>query len=70
MIDEQIKKGSQFIIVLHSPILTAYPNADIYNIKADNISLIDYDDIENVEFMKNFMADPKRFMYSTFENND
>ena len=69
MIDEQIKQGSQFIIASHSPVLTAYPDADIYNIKSESIKLIDYEEIENVEFMKNFMADPKRFMYYTFENN-
>lgn len=68
MIDEQIKQGSQFIIASHSPILTAYPNADIYSIKSNQIKLIEYEEIENVEFMKNFMADPKRYMYYSFES--
>lgn len=66
MIDEQIKQGSQFIIASHSPVLTAYPDADIYAINPDEIRQIAYEEIENVEFMKNFMADPKRFMHYTF----
>ncbi|MGX7014603.1 AAA family ATPase [Vagococcus silagei] len=70
MIDEQIKQGSQFIIASHSPILTAYPNADIYHIKHDDISLIEYEEIENVAFMKHFMTDPQRFMHYTFERDN
>lgn len=70
MIDEQIKQGSQFIISSHSPILTAYPNAEIYNISSTQIKLIEYEEIENVEFMKNFMADPKRYMHYTFEHRE
>lgn len=66
MIHEQIEQGSQFIIASHSPILTAYPNSDIYNICTDEIRTIEYNEIENVEFMKNFMSDPERFMYYTF----
>jgi len=68
MIDEQIRQGSQFIIASHSPILTAYPSADIYNISSSKIKLVEYEEIENVDFMKNFMADPKRYMHYSFES--
>ena len=63
LIDEQIKQGSQFIIASHSPILTAHPEAAIYEISSQSIEEIAYDDIDNVAFMKHFMADPKRFMH-------
>ena len=63
LIDEQIKQGSQFIIASHSPILTAHPEAAIYEISSQSIEEIAYDDIDNVAFMKPFMADPKRFMH-------
>lgn len=68
MIDAQIKQGAQFIIASHSPILTAHPDAVIYRMEEDQINSISYDEIENVAFMKNFMTDPKRFMYYTLEN--
>lgn len=68
MINEQIRQGSQFIIASHSPVLTAYPEADIYKIEEEKVSKINYEEIENVAFMKHFMADPKRFMYYSFEN--
>ncbi|MFP7307909.1 AAA family ATPase [Enterococcus faecalis] len=67
MIDAQIKKGAQFIIASHSPILTAHPDAVIYRVEEERIASISYDEIENVVFMKNFMADPKRFMYYTLD---
>lgn len=67
LIDEQIKQGSQFIIASHSPILMAHPKAAIYEISEDGMREIDYEDVENVSFMKHFMSDPKRFMHYTFE---
>lgn len=39
-IHELVKEGSQFIIATHSPILMAYPNAVIYEIK-DKISVVE-----------------------------
>ncbi len=68
MIDDQIKQGAQFIIASHSPILTAHPEAVIYEISDTHIAPIDYDEIENVSFMKHFMSDPQRFMYYMLEN--
>lgn len=68
MIDQQIKKGSQFIIASHSPILMAHPEAVIYKIDEYKIKPISYDEVENVSFMKNFMSDPQRFMYYTLNN--
>ncbi|MGX4593374.1 AAA family ATPase [Leuconostoc sp. JNUCC 76] len=63
MINEQIKNGAQFIIASHSPIITAFPNARIYNISSERIEQIEYNEIENVQFMTSFMNDPKRFMH-------
>ena len=69
LIHEQIQQGSQFIIASHSPILTAYPGAEIYKLTEERLAQIDYEEIENVEFMTNFMADPQRFMYYTFQQS-
>ncbi|MDO4814312.1 MAG: AAA family ATPase [Gemella sp.] len=63
---EAVEQGSQFIIASHSPILLAYPDADIISISESKAEGIEYDDIENVKFMKSFMKDPNRFIYYNF----
>ena len=52
---ELIDKDSQFIIATHSPILTAYPDADIYSITGKEIQLIDYADTEQYKLTKYFI---------------
>lgn len=52
----------QFIIATHSPILMAYPDAWIYECSADGMKKIAYDDIEHVQVMRNFLADPQRML--------
>ena len=65
MIDQEIKRGSQFIIATHSTILTSHPKATIYSITENSIEPIHYDEMENVVFMKSFMASPERFIHYT-----
>nr|WP_313794794.1 AAA family ATPase [Fundicoccus culcitae] len=67
LIDDYAKQGSQFIISTHSPILMAYPEADLYEISVQGITPTKYHDIEHVQFMQNFMQDPQRFMYHMFK---
>lgn len=53
-IHELVKQRSQFIIVTHSPIIMAYPDATIYEIK-DTLKLVKYEDTEHYQIMKNFI---------------
>jgi predicted ATPase len=49
-IHELVKQGSQFIIATHSPILMAYPDADIYLADHDKkITLTRYQDTEHYQ---------------------
>ncbi len=59
----------QFIIATHSPILMAYPDAWIYECSANGMKRIDYDDIEHVQVMRNFLADPQRMLRVLMEEN-
>lgn len=68
LMKEAVDQGSQFIIASHSPILLAYPGADIISISESKTERIEYDDIENVKFMKSFMKDPNRFIYYNFSD--
>jgi len=53
---------SQFIIVTHSPILMAFPEATILNFDATPIAPVAYDKLEHVNFTKDFLANPKLFL--------
>ena len=46
-IDQLVKRGSQFIIATHSPILLAYPNAKILVFDQAGISEVAYEDTEH-----------------------
>ena len=47
---------SQFVIATHSPILLAYPNAEIYEVTDNGLSRIDYENTEQYRLTKYFLA--------------
>ncbi|ADL53184.1 AAA family ATPase [Clostridium cellulovorans] len=53
-IHELVEKDSQFIIATHSPIIMAYPDAIIYEIK-DDIRQVQYQETENYIITKSFL---------------
>ncbi|MDF2804352.1 MAG: putative ATPase [Anaerocolumna sp.] len=53
-IHELVEDNSQFIIVTHSPIIMAYPESTIYEIK-DTLEAVKYEETENYQIMKNFI---------------
>lgn len=55
-------EGSQFIIATHSPILMAYPNADIYVCSDCGIALTSYKETDNYQVTKSFLQDPNRYL--------
>jgi predicted ATPase len=58
------KEGnSQFIIVTHSPIIMAYPNAVIYNFNGNKIQKIDYEDTEHYLSIHNSHHLHNAFLY-------
>lgn len=57
-IDQLVKQDSQFIIATHSPILMAYPDADIYSLSSEGIRLTPYQDTEHYRLTKQFLDHP------------
>lgn len=57
-----VEKNSQFVIATHSPILMAYPDADIYQVSMDGIQLISYEDTEQYRLTKYFMNNRERML--------
>jgi predicted ATPase len=51
-IAELVKQKSQFIVATHSPILMAYPDAEIYVLAEDGIRLTPYEETEHYRLTK------------------
>ena len=62
-IDRLVKKGSQFIIATHSPILMAFPNAEILEFSEGGIKSVGYRETEHFKITKQFLDDPERMLY-------
>lgn len=61
-IDKLVKQNSQFIIATHSPILMAYPDADIFVLEPDDIKLTPYQETEHYILTKQFLDHPQRML--------
>ena len=61
LIKEALDMECQFVIATHSPVITAIPEAKIYEIVKGSFYNSEYEDIDNVRFLKQFLSDPKRF---------
>jgi predicted ATPase len=65
-----ISEGSQFIVATHSPILLGYPDARIYVLSGDGITLTRYEDTEQYELTRSFLDDRNRFLHYLFADDD
>ena len=62
VIDELVKNKSQFIIATHSPILMAYPNADILEFSEKGIEKVSYRETEHYKITKQFVDNPEQML--------
>lgn len=62
MIINAVKRGCQFIIATHSPVISAIPEAIIYEIKNNQFEKTDYDDIESIQLLKQFLNNKDQFL--------
>ncbi len=67
-INNLVKNNSQFIIATHSPILLAYPDAQIYNLDS-GIERIEYAETEQYKLTKNFLDNPNIFIERLFDSD-
>jgi predicted ATPase len=59
MIDQH---NAQFIIATHSPILMAYPGAEILNFDQRPVASVGYDELEHVRITRDFLNNPEAFL--------
>lgn len=61
-INRLLNSNSQFIIATHSPILMAYPGADIFEFNSKGIRKIEYTETEHYQITKSFLDCPERML--------
>ncbi len=67
-VHELVRQGSQFIIATHSPILMAYPGADIYLADHERkITLTKYKETEHYKLTRDFINHPEQMISYLFE---
>jgi len=64
------EKDSQFIIATHSPMLMAYPGAAIWCFDETPPACRDYDSLENIQLMRDFLNRPDRYINRLRPEND
>ncbi len=67
LIRELVEENSQFIIATHSPILMAYPEAEILKFSDDGIKSVNYRQTEHYQITKQFLDNPERMLKILFE---
>jgi predicted ATPase len=59
---QMVQENSQFIIATHSPIILAFPEAQILYFHQGKIQEAQYNQLEHVNLMKDFLAAPESFL--------
>jgi len=54
------KRGAQFVIATHSPIIMAYPDARIYVLGGEGIREVPYQETEHYLVTRGFLANPRK----------
>ena len=62
LIKQMITEDAQFIIATHSPILMAFPGAEILNFDEQPIRSVNFEDLEHVKLMRGFLENPNAYL--------
>ncbi|MDD6395253.1 MAG: AAA family ATPase [Firmicutes bacterium] len=62
LMNELVKQNSQFIIATHSPILMAFPNAQVIELTDDGICSVPYRQTEHYKLTKRFLDNPEKML--------
>ena len=61
------KQGARFLISTHSPILMAYPDADLYEIQDGELVAVSFDEMGHVSLTRDFLNEPERYFRHLFD---
>jgi predicted ATPase len=64
-----VEAGSQFVVATHSPIVMAYPNAQLYWMSTEGMRPARFQDVDHFQITKRFLADPGSFLSTVLGDN-
>ncbi len=59
---QMVAKSCQFIVATHSPILMAYPEAQILSFDGTEMKEVAYDDVDHVSLTRSFLNNPENYI--------
>ena len=62
LMKEMVAQNCQFLIATHSPILMAFPGAEILSFDHTPIQPVPYETLEHVTITKTFLNDPEQYL--------
>lgn len=62
LMDRLVRKNSQFIISTHSPILMAYPGAEILELSEEGVRSVSYKETEHYQTTLRFLQNPEKML--------
>jgi predicted ATPase len=65
-LDELVRAGAQFLIATHSPILLAYPNAQIIALDDDGYRPVSYEETDHYDLTRRFLNDYRGMLERLF----
>ena len=63
------KRGAQFIVSTHSPILITLPESDIIQFSEKGLERVKYQETEHYQVTRNFLANPDRMLRILLEES-
>ena len=68
LLHDSIRRGCQFVIATHSPIIMAYPEARIHLLDRQGIRDVAYTDTEHYQVTRRFLSNPQRSLRALFDD--
>jgi predicted ATPase len=62
LLKQMVEQDAQFIIATHSPIILAFPRAQILSFDVIPVKWVQYDDLEHVTLTRSFLNNPAPFL--------
>ena len=67
--NELVRRNSQFIISTHSPMLMAYPGAEILELSKNGVRSVSYKETEHYQTTLRFLQNPEKMLGYLFEDD-
>ena len=62
LIGDMVSQDAQFIIATHSPMLLAFPDAQIYSFDTTPVQVVAYEQLDHVRITRDFLNAPQRYL--------